>query len=205
MQILLATTNEGKVRELRKLLEEFKIEIISLKDMSIKFDVKEDCSTFLENALKKAKEYALYYSIPVVADDSGLVVDALGGMPGVYSARFYEIEFGGKVEDQIKTADQKNMQKVLKLMEGEKNRSAKFVSCVVFYSPEGWGLFAEGECRGEITEYPQGDKGFGYDPIFKPEGYDRTMAQLDIDEKNRISHRGRAFFKLREKLSKIIT
>lgn len=204
MQILLATTNEGKVRELKKLLEGLEIDILSLKDMTKRIDIVEDRHTFLENALKKAKEYSLFYNLPTIADDSGLVIDILDGFPGVYSARFYDIDFGGKVSDSSKTADQKNIEKVLKLMEGQKNRKAKFVSSVVFYSPEGWGLFAEGECRGEITTIPIGDKGFGYDPIFIPEGYSVTMAQLDLEEKNKISHRGKAFFKLIEKLKKII-
>lgn len=204
MQILLATTNEGKVRELKKLLEGLDIEILSLKDMARKIDIQEDRHTFLENALKKAKEYSIFYNLPTIADDSGLVIDALDGLPGVYSARFYDIDFGGKISDSSKTADQKNIEKVLRLMESQKNRKAKFVSSVVFYSPEGWGLFAEGECRGEINTIPVGDKGFGYDPIFIPEGYSITMAQLDLDEKNRISHRGKAFSKLIEKLKKII-
>lgn len=204
MQILLATTNEGKVRELKKLLEGLDIEILSLKDMDRKIDIQEDRHTFLENALKKAKEYSIFYNLPTIADDSGLVIDALDGLPGVYSARFYDIDFGGKISDSSKTADQKNIEKVLRLMEGQKNRKAKFVSSVVFYSPEGWGLFAEGECRGEINTIPVGDKGFGYDPIFIPEGYSITMAQLDLDEKNKISHRGKAFSKLIEKLKKII-
>lgn len=204
MQILLATTNEGKVRELRNLLEGLNVEVLSLRDMDSKFEVVEDRNTFVENALKKAKEYSLYYNIPAIADDSGLVIEALDGMPGVYSARFYEVEFGGIVEDSSKKADQKNIEKVLRLMEGVENRSGKFVSSVVFYSPQGWGLFAEGECRGKIAEKPAGDKGFGYDPIFIPEGYNITMAQLDLKEKNRISHRGKAFAKLVEQLKRLI-
>lgn len=204
MQILLATTNEGKVRELKKLLEGLDVQILSLKDMASKFEVEEDRGTFVENALKKAKEYSLYYNLPAIADDSGLVIDALDGMPGVYSARFYDLEVGGKVEDSSKTADQKNIEKVLRLMEGVKDRSAKFVSSVVFYSPEGWGLFAEGECRGRIAHQPAGDKGFGYDPIFIPEGYSVTMAQLELEEKNRISHRGKAFSKLAERLKRLL-
>lgn len=204
MQILLATTNEGKVRELKKLFEELDIEVLSLRDMQTSIEVIEDRYTFLENALKKAKEYSRFFNIPTIAEDSGLVVDALGGLPGVYSARFYEIEFGGSVYDSSKTVDQKNIEKLLRLMEGQKNREAKFISDVVFFSPEGWGLFAEGECRGKISDNPIGDKGFGYDPIFIPEGYSVTMAQLDLEEKNRISHRGKAFSKLAEKLKKII-
>lgn len=204
MKILLATTNEGKVRELKKLFEKLDIEVLSLRDMQAKIEVIEDRHTFLENALKKAIEYSRFFNIPTIAEDSGLVVDALGGLPGVHSARFYEIEFGGSVYDSSKTADQKNIEKLLRLMEGQKNSKAKFVSSVVFFSPEGWGLFAEGECRGKISNNPIGDKGFGYDPVFIPEGYSVTMAQLDLEEKNRISHRGKAFSKLAEKLKKII-
>lgn len=204
MQILLATTNEGKIRELKKLLEGLDVDVLSLKDVGPKIDVEEDRTTFIENALKKAKEYSLHYNLPTIADDSGLVIDALNGMPGVYSARFFEIEFGGKVEDISKTGDQKNIQKVLRLMEKVENRSAKFVSSLVFYSPEGWGLFAEDECRGTIAQQPVGDKGFGYDPIFIPEGYTVTMAQLELEEKNKISHRGKAFSKLTEKLKRLL-
>ncbi|MEZ0322797.1 MAG: RdgB/HAM1 family non-canonical purine NTP pyrophosphatase [Hydrogenothermaceae bacterium] len=205
MQILLATTNEGKIRELKKLFEGIDIEILSLKDFENRIEVEEDRETFLENAIKKAKEYALYYNMPVLAEDSGLVVDALNGYPGVYSARFYGIEFGGKFDIESLSKDEKNIQKVLKLMENEKNRSARYVSVVAFYSPEGFGIFSEGVCEGEITDKPVGSMGFGYDPIFRPLGFDRTMAQLTVEEKNKISHRGKAFYKLKEKLLKLFS
>lgn len=203
MRILLATTNEGKVRELRKLFEDLDIDILSLRDMGDIIEVEEDRHTFLENALKKAKEYAIYYGMDVLAEDSGLVIDALDGYPNVYSARFYSIDFGGRTEEGL-TSDEKNIKKVLKLMKDEKNRSARFISSVVFYSTDGWGIFSEGVCEGRITHEPEGSSGFGYDPIFIPEGYNKTMAQLTLEEKNQISHRGKAFSKIKERLSKLL-
>ncbi|MDQ7056741.1 MAG: RdgB/HAM1 family non-canonical purine NTP pyrophosphatase [Persephonella sp.] len=201
-KVLVATTNRGKLREFRHIFSRYGIEIISLEDMKEKITVEEDRETFLENAIKKAKIYGDFYKIPVITEDAGLEVEALGGYPGVYSARFYSIDFGGK-EEVKDNKDVANINKLLRLLKNEKNRKARFVSVVVFYSPEISGIWTEGYCYGSITEKPEGDKGFGYDPVFIPEGYKKTMAQLEIDEKNRISHRGKAVRKLIEILSRL--
>ena len=200
-KLLVATTNKGKLKEFREIFKDFGIQVLSLDDMAEKISVEEDRETFLENAVKKAKIYGDFYRMPVVAEDAGLQVEALGGYPGVYSARFYNIEFGGGEEGE--NPDKANIKKLLRLLEGEKNRKARFVSVVVFYKPEDFGLWAEGYCEGQITQKPRGEKGFGYDPVFIPEGYTKTMAELEPEEKNRISHRGKAVRKLVEKLKKV--
>ena len=172
--------------------------------MPEKIEVVEDRPTFLENAIKKAKEYALFYKVPVIAEDAGLEVEALGGFPGVYSARFFAFkEFGGEEPIQ-ESADRANIMKLLRLMKEEENRKARFVSNVVFYIPEDWGLWTEGYLYGEITHFPEGSGGFGYDPIFKPQGYDKTLAQFSPEEKNKISHRGQAVRKLISLLQNIL-
>jgi XTP/dITP diphosphohydrolase len=202
-KILIATTNKGKHRELKKMLEPLGIEVLSLADMPEKPEIVEDGKTFLENAIKKAEGYGKYFKMPVVADDSGLVIEALDGYPGVYSSRFYDIDFGGK-EKFIESADKTNVKKVLRLLKDEKNRNAKFVSYVVFYINGDIGLISVGEVKGKITDEPRGEGGFGYDPIFIPEGYDKTFAEMSLEEKNKLSHRGRAFKKLVNMLEKLI-
>ncbi len=194
-KILIATTNKGKLKEFRKIFSQYGIDILSLDEMEGKITVEEDRETFLENAIKKAKTYGDFYKIPVIAEDAGLEVEALKGYPGVYSARFYNINFGGK-EEVKNSKDRANINKLLRLLKDKNNRKARFVSVVVFYNPEGTGIWTEGYCYGTITEEPAGDKGFGYDPVFIPEGYNKTMSQLEIEEKNRISHRGKAVKKL---------
>ncbi|WP_457622182.1 RdgB/HAM1 family non-canonical purine NTP pyrophosphatase [Persephonella sp.] len=203
-KVLIATTNKGKLKEFRKLFQELGIQILSLDDMAERITVEEDRKTFLENAIKKAKEYGDFYKIPVVAEDAGLEVEALGNYPGVYSARFYSIDFGGVYQIE-KSIDYTNNKKLLDLLKNKDNRKARFVSVVVFYSPEDFGLWTEGYCYGKIAEKPEGEKGFGYDPVFIPEGYQKTMAQFDLEEKNRISHRGKAVRKLMEKLKDLLS
>ncbi|WP_461828648.1 RdgB/HAM1 family non-canonical purine NTP pyrophosphatase [Aquifex sp.] len=195
MKLLVATTNEGKLREIKRILEPLGIEVIPPPE---KLGVEETGSTFLENAYLKAKAYFEKFRIPTLADDSGLIVEAIAPYPGIYSSRFYEIEFGGK-EEIRGSKDEANIRKLLRLLEKEGNRKAKFVAFIVLYT-EGKGVFTEGEVIGEITREPRGDKGFGYDPIFKPEGYDKTMAELSPEEKDRISHRGKALRRLVELL-----
>jgi XTP/dITP diphosphohydrolase len=203
-KLLIATSNKGKLKEFKQLFSDFNIEILSLDDMAEKFEVKEDKETFLENAIKKAKEYANFYKIPVIAEDAGLEIDTLNGYPGVYSARFYSLEFGGKIQNP-ENKDKANIEKVLNLLEGKENRKARFKSVVVFYVPDDFGLWTEGVCEGKIAEKPAGEGGFGYDPIFIPEGYNVTMAQLQPQEKNKISHRGKAVYKLKNLLSRILS
>ncbi|HID65918.1 MAG TPA: RdgB/HAM1 family non-canonical purine NTP pyrophosphatase, partial [Aquificaceae bacterium] len=148
----------------------------------------------LENAYLKAKAYYEKFKMPTVADDSGLIVEAISPYPGIYSSRFYEIDLWGK-EEIKESKDEANIRKLLRVLKNEKNRRAKFVAVIVFYDKDK-GFFVEGEVKGVITESPTGDKGFGYDPIFIPEGYDRTMAELSPEEKDLISHRGKALRKL---------
>ncbi len=204
-KILIGTTNKGKIREFKELFVDLDIKVLTLEDMPEKIDVIEDKETFLENALKKAKEYANFYKLPVITEDAGLEVELLNGYPGVYSARFYKIEFGGveNIRDG-ETKDEANIRKLLRLLKGKNNRKARFVSNIVFYTPEKFGLWTEGYLYGRIAEEPKGDKGFGYDPIFIPEGYIRTLAELDLEEKNKISHRGKASYRLKKLLTKIL-
>ncbi|AAC06551.1 RdgB/HAM1 family non-canonical purine NTP pyrophosphatase [Aquifex aeolicus] len=191
MKLLVATTNEGKYREIKEILSEYGIEVLKPEE---KLEVEETGCTFLENAYLKARAYYERYKIPALADDSGLIVEAISPYPGVYSSRFYDIDFGGREE--VRTnKDEANIRKLLRLLENTENRKAKFVAFIVVYGGS-WGIFAEGEVRGEITKEPRGDRGFGYDPVFVPEGYNKTMAELSPEEKNKISHRGRALRKL---------
>ncbi|WP_028951078.1 RdgB/HAM1 family non-canonical purine NTP pyrophosphatase [Sulfurihydrogenibium subterraneum] len=203
MKILVATTNEGKLREIKSILSDLDVELLSLKDVDNIIEVEEDKETFLENAIKKATTYASFYKIPVIAEDAGLEVDALEGYPSVYSARFYSIEYGGKLEDESLSKDERNNLKLLKLLENKENRKGRYKTVVVYYdSDKGIGIWTEGVCEGEIAQKPQGSGGFGYDPIFIPQGYNQTMAQLPPEEKNKISHRGKALSKLKELLIK---
>jgi len=191
MKLLVATTNEGKYREIKEVLGKYGIEVIKPEE---KLNVEETGCTFLENAYLKAKAYYEKYKVPALADDSGLIVEAISPYPGVYSSRFYEIDFGGKEE--VKTnKDEASIKKLLRILENTENRKAKFVAFIVVYGGS-WGIFTEGEVRGEITRYPRGEGGFGYDPIFVPEGCNKTMAELPSEEKNKISHRGKALRKL---------
>ncbi len=207
MEILLATTNEGKVKEIKDLLKGLDVKLLSLADVKEKLEVVEDGKTFLENAIKKAVEYGKFYKMPVIAEDSGLEVDTLEGLPGVFSARFYELEFGQYVLKDVDISDlskdEKNNLKLLKLLENKENRKGRYKTVVVFYNND-FGLWTEGSCEGYIAYKPEGSGGFGYDPIFIPEGYNTTMANLPIEEKNKISHRGKALRKLVDLLKKVL-
>jgi XTP/dITP diphosphohydrolase len=205
MKILIATTNEGKLRELKNILSDLNVEFLSLKDVKEVVEVEEDKETFLENAIKKAVESSKFYKLPVIAEDAGLEVDTLNGYPGVYSARFYSIDFGGKFEYENLSKDEKNNLKLLKLMEGKENRKARYKTVVAYYDyKKGIGFWTEGVCEGVIATKPEGTGGFGYDPLFIPEGYNKTMAQLTPEEKNKISHRGKAVAKLKELLKCVL-
>ena len=193
MKILIASTNRGKIEEFKRVLEPVGIEVVEPKE---KLEVEEKGETFLENACIKAKAYYERYGIPSLADDSGLVVDAISPYPGIYSSRFYSIEFGGK-EEVKETKDEANIRKLLRLLKGKKERTARFIAVLFFYAGDR-GFFVKGEVKGRISESPRGEKGFGYDPVFIPEGYDKTFAELPPQEKDRISHRGRALEKFLE-------
>lgn len=185
---LLASNNAGKLREFREIFTEDTI--LSLKDVALEIEVEEDGETFEENAIKKASEIAKIAGMTAIADDSGLCVDALHGAPGVYSARYAG-------ED---ATDGERIEKLLEEMKDKQDRTARFVSVVALCTPEGEMVTARGECEGEILYEPAGEGGFGYDPVFYTKEFDKTFGQLTGEEKNSISHRGRAIRALKEKL-----
>ena len=189
MELLVATKNLGKVREIRKALKGFELRIYTLSDFPDVPEIREDRKSFTENALKKGRFYSKYLGKLAIADDSGLEVDALGGLPGIHSARY-----AGKG-----ASNRENNRKLLKEMEGIwlSKRGAKFRCVIAMVSPDGREAIAEGTCKGRIGFKEVGKKGFGYDPLFILPQYGKTMAQLSIEEKNRISHRGKALRKLR--------
>lgn len=191
-RLLVATRNRGKLREIVSYLEDLPLEIMGLGDFPDLPSVEETGSTFLENARTKALAAASRTGVPSLADDSGLEVEALGGAPGVISSRY-----GGREGD-----DAANIARLLREMEGvpEERRGARFVCVLVLAHPDGRWVSLEGTCPGRIAEAPRGKRGFGYDPVFIPEGLDRTMAQLSLEEKNSLSHRGRALRALSEML-----
>lgn len=194
MTFVLASNNMGKLREFHEILEPLDIGIVPQSMVGANFEVNETGDTFAENAFLKASAVVSFSAFPVVADDSGLCVTALDGAPGLHSARFG----GGK--------DWTDEQKYLYLLDCMKNasdRSAKFVCSICCILPGGRILRAEGECRGRILEKPRGEGGFGYDPVFAPDGYDESFAELGQDIKNQISHRAKALAAFREELEKL--
>lgn len=200
--ILVATTNPGKIAELRAMLD-FDLEWLGLSDFSDIAEIKEDGSTFVENARKKAIGYAKATGLWTIADDSGLVVDALGGEPGVKSARFS----GEKsTNDDGTLIDHRNIAKVLELLKGvpKEKRTARFFCCLCLASPEQILIETEGTLKGLITNKEIGKNGFGYDPIFFVPHLNKTVAQLTAEEKNAISHRGNALRKFKPLLEDIL-
>ncbi|MHC4460708.1 MAG: XTP/dITP diphosphatase [Planctomycetota bacterium] len=199
-KILVATTNTGKFAELKAMLEA-DAQWLSLADFSDIAEVREDGATFTENACKKAIGYARATGLWTIADDSGLVIDALQGGPGIESARFC----GEKCEDR-KLIDHKNIAKVLELLEGvsTEKRTARFVCSLCLTSPEEILIEIQGTLEGLITEKEIGENGFGYDPIFFVPHLNKTVAQLTPEEKNAISHRGNAIRKLKPILDKLL-
>lgn len=195
MILLLGSNNNHKAREVKQILDEVLGSEYSLKILSDVldnfYDVEEDGETLEENAFKKANEYYQMAKMPCFADDTGLEIDALNGLPGVKSARFAG-------EDCI---DKNNREKVLKLMKDvpEGDRKAQFRT-VICYVDGAKTKYVEGICRGRIIFEERGTNGFGYDSIFVPEGHEKTFAEMDADEKNSISHRGRAVRKFGEML-----
>lgn len=181
-KIVLATGNKGKLREFRGLLEGVFGNIVSLNDLESPPEVTEDGETFGENALKKARAISAYSGIPALADDSGLEVEALGGRPGVYSARYAGQD----------ATDSDNIRKLLVELHGVEDRRARFVCVLAFVTPDGQEITAEGTCEGVILTEPRGEGGFGYDPVFFLPEYNKTMAEIPAELKNKISHRARA-------------
>ncbi len=200
--ILVATTNPGKVRELRALLGG-QVEWKSLADFPDIPEVKEDGATFAENARKKACGYAQAAGLWTLADDSGLVVDALGGVPGVNSARFSGDRPPGADR---KLLDRRNMEKLLTLLQDvpPEKRTARFVCCLCLAGPEEVLLETRGTLEGLITTEPAGTGGFGYDPVFLVPQLGKTVAQLGEEEKNAVSHRGNAMRELKPRLIELL-
>ena len=190
VKVVLATGNKGKRKEYVQLLDGLGISILMLSDFPELGDVEEDGETFEENALKKAREVAKFTGYVTIADDSGLSVQALGGRPGVYSARFAGEAAG----------DAANNAKLLKELEGidESERSAAFVCSIALVHPSGRSVTVSGRCEGMITSSPKGEGGFGYDPLFFLPEFGCTMAELSSEVKNGISHRGRAVAELKK-------
>ncbi|UCF44038.1 MAG: XTP/dITP diphosphatase [Planctomycetota bacterium] len=199
-EILVASRNPGKLAELRAMLGGG-IRWVGLSDFPDVGEIEEDGKTFAENARKKATGYAKASGLWTIADDSGLVVDALGGEPGVKSARFS----GAKDADRT-LIDHKNIAKVLKLLEGapREKRTARFVCCLCLASPEKVLAEADGRLEGLIGQEEVGENGFGYDPVFFVPELNKTVAQLTRDEKNAISHRGNAIRQLKPLLEGLL-
>lgn len=210
-KILVATTNPGKIAELRALLD-LAVQWVGLSDFTDVGEIEENGTTFAENARKKALGYAKATGLWTLADDSGLVVDALGGEPGVKSSRFSGEELKGDEESCSPAApdrsliDHRNMAKVLRLLKGvpKEARTARFVCCLCLASPERVLIETRGTLEGLIAEKEIGQNGFGYDPIFFVPSLNKTVGQLTAEEKNAISHRGEAIRKLKPLLEELL-
>ncbi len=193
-KLLIATHNAGKLKEFAAFFSDTPIELVSLADLDIHEDVNETGSTYAENATLKATTYAKLSSLPTLADDSGLEVDGLNGEPGVRSARYA----GDNANDDDRIAFL-----LQKLNNIPRDRwTAQFRCVIALARPDSPAQLFEGQCQGVITDKPKGKKGFGYDPVFYMPELGRTMAELPFDEKNRISHRGRAAMKLVDELKR---
>lgn len=192
--LVLATRNKGKIAEFKTLLSGFPLHIKSLNDFGPIPEVLEDGKTFEDNAYKKAHFTARVLGFPALADDSGLVVEALGGQPGVFSAR-YAGEGAG---------DEANISKLLKAMESVSERRAAFECVIALAVPRGPALIYDGRCEGEIARAPSGKNGFGYDPVFYYPPLGKTFAEMTHEEKNQVSHRGKAMAELRREFDKVL-
>lgn len=200
MDILLATTNPGKLREFAQLLADLPIQVKSPKDIGVHIDVEEDGDTFEANATIKASAWAKAANMACVADDSGLCVDALDSAPGVYSARWASLH-----EISADDLDLANRDLVVAQLQGQANRKARYVCVAVLAFPDGTVHTARGELEGKIIDEARGENGFGYDPVFVPEGYRQTAAELSPDEKNAISHRAKAMAELKTILWEMVS
>ncbi|MEW6381342.1 MAG: XTP/dITP diphosphatase [bacterium] len=188
--LIAASHNPHKIEEIRSILSDFPVQILSLRDLDWKVPHQEDGSSYYENALKKARAIAKHFGRPTLAEDSGLEVDALGGQPGIYSARYAG-------ED---ATDEDNNQKLLTALSPVpmSERTARYRCTLVLMYPDERVYSFEGTCEGIITLAPQGEEGFGYDPLFLVPEYGKTFAELGDEIKNRISHRARALAKLKK-------
>ena len=191
--LVVATRNKNKLREFREMLQDQEIEIRSLDDFGPTPEAIEDGDSFDENAYKKALHTAKILGLPAIADDSGLVVDALNGAPGVYSARY-----AGE-----NATDDENCEKLLKALHGVENRRAHFQCVLSIAVPSGPALTYEGRCDGVIIDEKKGDNGFGYDPLFYFAELGKTFAELSLSEKNAVSHRGKALAEVKREAGMI--
>lgn len=189
-RIVLATGNKGKIKEFERALAHRHIACVPVKELCDAPEPDETGTTFMENALLKARYYSEQTGLPCLADDSGLVVDALDGAPGVYSARY-----AGDHGD-----DTANNDKLIAALQGIENRSAHYLCALALVYPDGQSVTAEGRCDGLIQDEPKGEHGFGYDPYFFVPQFGKTMAELDVDAKETISHRGKALEELIQQL-----
>ena len=197
-KLLIATNNKGKLTEIRAILRDLEVELLSPANLGLELDVEEDGQTYAENAAKKALAFSQASGLLSLADDSGLEVDALGGAPGLYSARYSPppsppvfLEYGGRVRGGATDKDRRAY--LLKNLNGiPRPWRARFRAMVAVAGPGRSVQLAEGICPGEIIPDERGTGGFGYDPIFLVGGTNQTMAELDMEEKNRLSHRGQA-------------
>jgi XTP/dITP diphosphohydrolase len=193
-RFLLATRNPGKVEEIRALLADLDVEIVPAGALDEPLDVVEDADTLSGNAEKKARAYYDRHALPALADDTGLEVDALGGKPGVHTARF--------AGPDATAAD--NTAKMLQELDGVDDRSARFRTVACLIDADGTAHHFHGVCEGRIARQPRGEQGFGYDPIFVPDGYDQTFAEMDANAKNAISHRKKAIHAVRKHLAQTL-
>ena len=194
--LLIATTNNGKIREMHELLQDLPVRLVTLREVNIHQDVPETGSTYAENAALKALTYSRMSGLTVIADDSGLEVDALGGAPGLHSARYSPLPGA---------SDADRRAYLLHNLQGRPQPwTAHFHCTAVVARPDGWHAFAEGECRGLILPEERGSNGFGYDPLFYLPELGRTMAELSSEVKNRLSHRARALQAARPILLKLL-
>jgi XTP/dITP diphosphohydrolase len=196
-KLIVASNNEHKIKEIKQMLSQLPFEVLSLKEAYINIDVEETGSTFMDNAEIKAREiYKIANGDMVLADDSGLAVESLNGDPGVFSARFAGVHGDTKA----------NNEKLLYLLDGaqENLRKAKFICAMVLIVDEDKILKVQGEVEGVITAEFKGEEGFGYDPLFFVKEYNKTFAQMSAEDKNAISHRGRALDKLKNELEKLV-
>ena len=191
MKLIIASNNAHKIGEIKKILSDKFDEILSLREAGIDHETVEDGTTFMENAMKKAREIAELSGECALADDSGICVDALGGAPGIFSARFA----GGHGDDN------KNNELLLEKLADASDRSAHYTAAIALVYPDGSYVTSEGYMYGKIIHAPRGTGGFGYDPLFVMDGEERTVAEMTPEEKNAVSHRARALAGLLEKLS----
>ena len=190
MKLIIASNNTHKLTEIKQILGNYFGEILSMREAGIDHETVEDGETFMENAVKKARELAELSGCCAIADDSGLCVDALGGAPGIYSARFSGVHGDDKANNRL----------LLQKLEGVADRGAHYTCAIALVWPDGHMLTAEDYLYGEIAHDEQGSNGFGYDPLFCVPELGKRTAQISAEEKNRISHRGKAMRALVEKL-----